>query len=142
MLMLLPNTTNKPYRIMFEHRPTYLYVRVQAGATSLAVAKRYWIEVLSMQQRRRYDQVLLDKHVVGSLPTYDVVTLVSEIVRSRVHDVSFAVVDRNYEEERCGFEEMAGRSRGLSVKFCRSVREAEGWLASMAASRDPLAANA
>lgn len=138
MLMHLPNASDKPYRILFEHRPDYLYVRLQAEATSFAIARRYWTEVLSMQRRRRYGQVILDKDVGGSLPAYDVVSLVSEIVRSGVHDVSFAIVDRNYDEERCGFEEMAGTSRGLSVKFCRTLAEAEALLVMMAASRRPL----
>lgn len=138
MLVLLPTTQGRPYRILFEHRPHYLYVRVQAETTSYAVARQYWVEIFSMQRRREYHRILLDKDIPESLPTHDVVMLVSEIAKMGCHDVKFAILDRNYDQERCGFEEMVGTNRGLKVKICGSADEATTFLTDDAASLSPI----
>jgi hypothetical protein len=128
MLTLAPPTRNKPYAILFEHRPRYLYVRIRCETTSYPIAKKYWLEILSMQHRRGYDRVLIEKDITNSMPVYDVVLLVSELAHSGTHNVKFAVYDRNYDTERCGFEEMASTNRGLMLRICRTIPEAENWL--------------
>lgn len=128
-MFLLASTTNeKPYNIMFEHRPKYLYVAVQCETTNYAIAKRYWTEILAMQTRRRYQNVLIDKDIVNSMPLYDVVMLVAEIAHSGCHDVKLAIYDRNYDPDRCALEEMIGTNRGLKVRMCKTFEEAEHWL--------------
>ena len=129
MITLAPATPNKPYRIVFEHRPRYLYVMVQCETTSYPIAKKYWNEILSFQHRRGYDRILIDKDITNSMPVHDVVLLVSELANSGCHDVKFAIYDRRYDAERCGFEEMVGTNRGLKVRICGTMPEAEDWLA-------------
>ena len=133
MVQFAPATSEKPYRILFEHRPRYLYVAIECETSNYAIARRYWSEILAMQTRRGYERVLIDKDVANSMALHDVVMLVSELAHSGCHDVKFAVYDRNYDAERCGIEEMAGTSRGLKVKICRGVDEAEQWLAASVA---------
>src|SRR5688500_19168013 len=112
MTAYAPATPDKPYRILFEHRPDFLYVRVRCETTTYAIAKRFWTEILSMQHRRGYERVLVDKDIVNSMPLHDVVMLVTELAHSGCHDVKLAIYDRNYDAERCGFEEMVGTNRG------------------------------
>lgn len=126
--MILFAPTAKPYRILFEHRPQYLYVRIHAETTNFAIAKQYWAEILTMLRHRQYNRVLVDKDIGTALQTPDLIMLVSELVNSGCHDVMFAILDRNYDAKRCAFEELAGTSRGLMVRFCADANEAESWL--------------
>lgn len=126
--MILFAPTDKPYKIYFEHRPGYLYVRVRSEATNYAIAKQYWGEILAMLHHRNYERVLVDKDIGQPLPTPDLVTLVSELAHSGCNNVMFAILDRQYDAERCGFEELVGTSRGLQVRFCRTFDEAKYWL--------------
>lgn len=128
-MFLVSPTSDKPYRIFFEHRPQYLYVMIKCETTNYAIAKKYWAEIFAMQHRRGYEHVLIDKDVTNSMPMPDVVLLVSELAHSSCRDVKIAIYDRNYDPERCGFEEMAGSNRGLKVRICGKLSEAEAWLA-------------
>jgi len=119
---------NKPYRIVFESRPLYLHVTIRCGTTSYPIEKRYWTEILSMQRRLGYDRVLIDRDIADPPPMHDVVLLASELAHSGTRNVKFAIYDRNYDAKRCGFEEMAGTNRGLEVKICGNLSEAENWL--------------
>lgn len=129
MFPFAPATSDKPYRILFEHRPQYLFVAIECETTNYAIAKKYWTEILSMQHRRGYDRVLIDKNVINSMAMPDVIMLVSELAHSGCHDVRFAICDRRYDPERCGFEEMVGTNRGLKVRISATMREALDWLA-------------
>src|SRR5205814_1217912 len=83
-------TSDKPYRILFEHRPHYLYVMIRCETTSYPIAKTYWTEILSLQHRRGYDRVWIDKDITNSMPAHDVVLLVSDLAHSGCHDVQSA----------------------------------------------------
>jgi hypothetical protein len=129
MTAFAPTSLSRPYQILFEHRPGYLYVLIRCETTNYTIAKKYWAEILEMQLRRGYERVLIDKDVANSMPTHDVIMLVTELSHLGCHDVKFAIYDRNYDVDRCGFEEMVGTNRGLKVRICGAVDEALAWLA-------------
>lgn len=123
-----PTTSDRPYRIMFELRPRYLYVHIQSPTTNYAIAKRYWAEILTMQHSRQYERILIDKEIDQPMHAHDVVLLVSELAASGCRNVKLAILDRNYDAERCGFEEMTGTNRGMQVRFCSTMAAAVTWL--------------
>lgn len=129
MTAFAPATLDRPYQILFEHRPDHLYVKIRCETTNYTIAKKYWTEILTIQLRRGYERVLIDKDVVNSMPMHDVIMLVNELSHMGCHDVKFAIYDRNYDSERCGFEEMFGTNRGLKVKICETISGATKWLA-------------
>ena len=118
------------YKIHFEYRPEYLYVYVKSDRISYTIAKQYWMEIVAVRQKRRYDRVLVDKDISKTLPIYDVFTLVSELARSGLTRVKLAIADRRYDPERSRFEETVSRNRGLHVKILRDFEQAEKWLLS------------
>ena len=130
MTAFAPTNLDRPYQILFEHRPGYLYVAIRCENTNYTIAKKYWAEILAMQLQRGYERVLIDKDVVNSMPIHDVIMLVTELSHLGCHDVKFAIYDRNYNADRCGFEELMGTNRGLKVRICEAVNEALEWLAS------------
>ena len=133
MKIILPG---RPYQLFFEHRPGCLYVYVGSETNSLEIATQYWVEILSLLHRRRYSGVLLDKDIAQPLAAHDVCTIVSRLAHTGHSDVSFAICDRFYDEERCKFEELVGTNRGLNLKIVPTVREAEIWLDSRRRGRN------
>lgn len=127
----------RPYRLLFEHRPGYLYVYVGSDATSYEIAKQYWFEILAMLHRRRYNRVLIDKDISQQLAAHDVYTLVSELAHSGCAGVRFAIVDRYFDEERNRFEETVGANRGLNVRIVSDPRVAHNWLLNTPTSDRP-----
>lgn len=128
MIGFSPMTSDRPYRIFFEHRPRHLYVHIQSPTTNYAIAKRYWAEILTMQRRRNYERILIDKDIDQSMHAHDVILLVTELVASGCNNMKLAILDRHYDGERCGFEEMIGTNRGMQVRICSTMAEAETWL--------------
>lgn len=126
MKVILPG---RPYQLFFEHRPGFLYVYVGSEKNDLEMATKYWVEILSLLHRRRYSGVLLDKDISQPLAAHDVCTIVSRLAHTGHSDVSFAICDRFYDEERCTFEQLVGTNRGLNLKIVPTIKEAESWLA-------------
>lgn len=126
--MMYAKAPTKSYEICFEHRADYLYVYVKDDHMTYESAKQCWNEILAIQHRKRYNKVLIDKDIARPLPIYFVVTLVSELAHSGCAGVKFAIADRHYDAERNPFEETVAANRGLNVKICPSLPEAEAWL--------------
>jgi hypothetical protein len=126
MNVILPN---RPYQLLFEHRPDTLYVYVGSDTNSLELATRFWVEVLSLLHRRKYSRVLIEKEISQPLAVHDVFTLVSQLAHSGHNsEISFAIWDRYYEKERCDFEQLVGTNRGLNLGIFATSDEAESWL--------------
>ena len=120
----------RPYRLFFEHRPDYLFAYVHSETISFEIARGYWVEILSMLHHRKYKRILIEKDVPQRLAAHDVFELVSELAHSGCAGIHFAIFDRNFDAERCAFEEMVGTNRGLHVKIGGDRRELERWLLS------------
>lgn len=117
----------RDYSLYFEHRPQYLYVRVDINDVSYETTRRYWNEIVSMQHRRDYSRILVDNDVANELPTQDLFTFVSDLATSGLDGVSFVIRPRSYDSDACEFEEMVGTNRGLSLKVCGTIDNAEHW---------------
>lgn len=115
------------YDIRFEHRPHSLYVRIFGDAHSYDVARDYWRQIVAMLHRRHYERVLVDKDFPQQLSIAASYLLMTELAHSGCR-MKVAVVDRNYDDEVCGFEEMVATNRGLTVKFFSDLDSAEQWL--------------
>lgn len=120
----------REYQIIFEHRPTHLYVYVESETNSLSMARNYWTQIVSILHRRKYSKVLLEKSLGKPLRAHELFTLVSQIARNGLSECSIAVFDHNYEHERCSFEQLVGTNRGLNLRIAPTLHEAEKWLLS------------
>ena len=128
MKVIIPN---RPYQLLFEHRPGYLYVYVGSDMNSLEVAAGYWIEILSVVDEREYKRVLIEKDVTQPLPVHHVFHLISRLAHTGHHsDVKFAVWDHHYDRKRCEFKELVASNRGFNLKIAPTLAEAETWLSS------------
>jgi hypothetical protein len=118
----------RDYSLYFEHRPEYLYVHVETGEISYETTRRYWNEIVSMQHRRNYTRILVDNDIANELATHELFTFVSELAGSGLGGVTFVIRPRKYEPHACEFEEMVGTNRGLKLKVCGTIDNAEHWI--------------
>jgi hypothetical protein len=126
MIVIFPD---RPYQILFEHRPDYLFVYVGSDVNSLEIAAGYWIDILSVVDERNYKQVLIEKDVTQRLPSHQVFHLISRLAHTGHHsDVKFAMWDHHYDRERTEFKELVASNRGFNLKIVPTLTEAEMWL--------------
>ena len=55
--------------------------------------------------------------------------LITELAHSGCRTTRFAIVDRNFDEDLCNFEELVAPNRGLKIKYFSNLDAAEEWLA-------------
>jgi hypothetical protein len=115
----------RDYSLYFEHRPEYLYVHVDADKVSYETTRRYWDEIVEMQNRRRYSRILVDNDVANELPVQDIYSVVADLASEDLAGVQFVIHPRRYEPDACEFEELVGTNRGLNMKVCDSLDEAQ-----------------
>ena len=123
---MITTQPTRDYSLSFEHRPEYLYVRVDTDeGVNYETTRRYWNEIVAMRHRRHYSRILVDNDVVNELPAHELFTFVSDLAYAGLDGVSFVIRPRNYEPDACEFEELVGSNRGLRLKVCGSLDHAE-----------------
>ena len=115
----------RDYSLYFEHRPQYLYVHVNADNVSYETTRKYWDEIIAMQNTRRYSRILVDNDVANELPIQDIYSVVADLAHEGLAGVSCAIHPRKYEPATCEFEELVGTNRGLNMKVCDSLLDAQ-----------------
>src|SRR6478672_4803050 len=129
--MMTATAHTRDYSLYFEHRPDYLYVRVDADEVSYETTRRYWNEIVGMRHRRHYSRILVDNDVANELPTDELFVLVSDLAWSGLNDVALAINPRRYDADACEFEEMVGTNRGMNLKVCGSLDHAQQCVSAM-----------
>ena len=117
--------TARDYSLYFEHRPEYLYVHVDADDVSYEMTRRYWNEIVEMQNKRHYSRILVDNDVANELRTSELYTVVADLASEPLGGVTFVIHPRHYEADACEFEETVGMNRGLKLKVCESIDDAQ-----------------
>jgi hypothetical protein len=116
------------YGISFEHRPDYLYVRVNAIANNYEVSREYWREILSVLHQRHYQRMVVEESVPGPLRPLDAHRLFTQLAHSVNSRVKVAIVERFYEKDISRFEETVATNRGMNLAIVDKLEKAEEWL--------------
>jgi hypothetical protein len=128
-LFIMDKNEQKPYEVYFEHRPSYLYVRLRGNEENYEIAKRYWSEIITFHHVSEYSRILIEKQISQALAMQDVFRVVTEVAFMARIGVKFAFLDHYFDAEKCEFEELVGNNRGLKLKHFESLSSAERWLA-------------
>jgi hypothetical protein len=130
-MMAKNSKENKPYIIKFEHREGYLYVYVQAKEDSFDVSLDYWTEVTKYCKKNSFSKVLVEEDIGTDNKIIDTYEIVSRGQKVNLAGIKIAFVDRYPEQmESNRFGETVARNRGILVKVCPNIKEAEEWLLS------------
>ena len=121
--------TTKPYKLKFEERPSYLYVRVEGSERRPSRAADYLKEITSECRRSDCSRVVIEKHVLGRLAMWDIFSVATGFPLMGSKLTKIAVVDEHLKRsERNEFSVMVGRESGLDLHVFTNVAEAENWV--------------
>lgn len=123
------NEPIKPYELIFEQRPNYLYARITADETDVSTAVEYWQAIVDKCRETNTERILIEQLIPIGLGTTQTFTLATKIVAMDITGIKIGFVDphpENYEHHQFG--EMVGSNRGAFGKAFTTVPEAENWL--------------
>jgi hypothetical protein len=123
------NYSDKPYRLTFEQRPTYLHAFVEGEDDSYEISRQYWQEIADECKARKFKKVLIVEDIVESGTIAEAYQLCSEFPQMGYLKIKVAFVDRHAEQnEENQFGELVAVNRGVNVKLFTDIDEAEKWL--------------
>ena len=125
---MMGDTASKPYTILFEQRPEYLYVYVEGERDSYAISIAFWREIARECQARGTTRVLIDENIVQNVSVAEMYQVASEMP-SMFSGIAIAFRDRYADQAEINeFGELVAQNRGVVGKFFVDLEEAERWL--------------
>ena len=119
----------KPYELKFEHKPSYLYVRVESCERRPSSAVDYLKDITNHCRQDDCRKVVIEKRIPGRLGVWDVFSVATRFPLMGKKLTKIAVVDKYLERsERKEFSVMVGRESGLDFHVFTTMSEAERWL--------------
>lgn len=119
----------KPFTLILEERPNYLYAYVSGEHDSYEISKQYWRELSDECARIGASKVLIEEDLRDNATMADAFRLTTELHQMGFGGVKIAFVDRWSEQnELNAFGGLVAVNRGVNMKICKDVAEAERWL--------------
>jgi hypothetical protein len=119
----------KPYHLILEQRPGYLYAYVEGEHDSYEISKAYWQEIAGEVVRLGAKRVLIDENIAESVPLADIYQLASELPAMGFDSARVAFVDRYLDHHEVNsFAELVAVNRGMRGKVFNDLETAERWL--------------
>lgn len=123
------NESEKPYRLTFEHRPSYLYAYVEGDEDSYEISAMYWRETASECKTHKYTKVLIVEDIVENGTMAEAYQLSSDLPQMGYLGIKVAFVDKYLEQQELNqFGELTAVNRGINGKVFNDIDEAEKWL--------------
>jgi hypothetical protein len=123
------NYSDKPYRLTFEQRPTYLHAFVEGEDDSYEISRQYWQEIADECKARKFKKVLIVEDIEGNGTIAEAYQLCSEFAQMGYTEIKVAFVERHAEHnEENLFGELVAVNRGINAKVFNDEADAEKWL--------------
>ena len=117
------------YDLRFEHRPEFLVAQVCAPEDSVEVSLGFLREIAEECQHCKYQRVLIIEDLGTNLSTMQMYEVASRAPLLGAVGMTVAYVDLKAKHHELNlFGETVAVNRGVSVKFFRTVADAERWL--------------
>jgi hypothetical protein len=116
------------YELKLQQRPGYLYAYVYGPADHMAIDRSYFARIAARCKKGGYGKVLIEEDLGTQLSTTDIFDVVTEAV-PLADGTRIAFFDRHASHHDGNlFGETVAVNRGVTVKVCDSVEQAEAWL--------------
>jgi hypothetical protein len=119
--------TAKPYTLIYEVRPGYLYVCVTCDRMSYRIVRGYWDEIIALREETQNTRVMLEKRITAELQVTDRYRIGAEMAKE-LSGTKLAVYDPITSTRIREFGEMVPTNRGLNAKTFTEFKAAELWL--------------
>lgn len=119
----------KPYKIEFEKRPTYLYAYVSGRHDNIENARKCWLDILDECNKFGADKLLVEENIEGNISMEEMYKLSSEFPSMGFRNILVAFVDLHSSHQKLNrFGEVVATNRGGKVRVFDTVAEAKEWL--------------
>lgn len=117
------------YELKMQPRPGYLYAYVHGPVDTQAIDRSYFSRIAAHCRQGGFGNVLIEEDLGTQLSTTDIFEVVSASTQL-ARGTRIAFVDR-HASHRPGnlFGETVAVNRGVQVKVCDTLAQAEAWLA-------------
>ena len=123
--------SSKPYALVFEYRPEYLYAFVTGEKDSYEISKRYWQEIADECKKAGFKKVLIEEDIAENVSMSDMYQFCAEIPQLGFFGVRVAFVDRKQDQQQLNqFGETVATNRGLLSRVFNNFQDGEKWLLS------------
>jgi len=122
--------SEKPYRIVFEEYPNYLYALVHGDEYGYKVLAGFLREISEECKKRGFRQVVIEENISAIASEEDVVKIASEMPQLGYETLRVAYIDRFLEQKE--INEMGqenAHDHGFDLQIFQNQLEAETWLA-------------
>jgi hypothetical protein len=122
----------KPYTIVFEDYPDYLYALVHGEQYGYEVLSGFLREIADECKRRGFDQVLIEENISATASQEDVFRIASELPEFGFADIRMAYIDRFLEQKELNeFGQDVAVDHGVDVQIFKDLESANKWLSSI-----------
>lgn len=122
------------YNIVARKKEGYLHLDI-TGINSAENVHAYLLDVRTLCEEHKCSRVLIEEHLIGpGLPImkiFEIVTRVSGHILPSVQDIAYVDTNSEHERSRMQFAEDVAINRGINIKICSTVSEAEHFLHSL-----------
>lgn len=123
--------SSKPYTLVFEYRPEYLYAFVTGEKDSYEISKQYWQEIAAECKKAGFKKVLIEEDIEQNVSMSDMYQFCAEIPNLGFFGIRVAFVDRFEDQQQLNqFGETVATNRGLLSRVFNNFEDGEKWLLS------------
>jgi hypothetical protein len=124
------DSQTKPYKIVFEEYPTFLYALVHGEEYGYEVLASFLREISEECKKREFCQVMIEENISATASKMDVFRIASELPQLGFAGIRMAYIDRFQDQAELNeFGQEVAVSRGIDVRIFNSIEEADKWLA-------------
>ena len=121
--------SEKPYTIVFEDYPEYLYTLVHGDQYGYEVLSGFLKDIADECKRRNFRQVLIEENISATASKEDVYRVASELPELGFAGIRMAYVDRFADQkEITEFGHDVAVDTGIDVRIFATQAEADAWL--------------
>ena len=119
----------KPYTIVFEDYPNYLYALVHGEKYGYEVLSGFLREIADECKKRNFKQVLIEENISATASQEDVFRIASELPEFGFSDIRMAYIDRFLEQKDMNeFGQDVAVDHGVDVQIFGDMESANNWL--------------
>lgn len=123
--------SDKPYTIVFEDYPEYLYALVHGDQYGYEVLSGFLKDIADECKRRNFRQVLIEENISATANKEDVYRTASELPELGFAGIRMAYVDRFTDQKEINeFGHDVAVDNGIDVQIFATQAEADAWLTS------------
>lgn len=119
----------KPYTIVFEDYPTYLYALVHGEQYDYDVIASFLREIATECRKRNFQSVLVEENISATASPEDISRAAADLAEFGFSDIHMAYLDRFSEQKEINeFGQDIAVDHGVDVKLFGDMAAAHKWL--------------